>query len=52
MGTVFYQALIDETKDNYLKYNKSRLNEVYLRSKEKSAIINKMDIVREMITKH
>lgn len=48
----FTRLLIDETKDNYLRYNKSRLNEVYLRSKEKSAIINKMDIVGEMITKH
>lgn len=45
----FTKLLVSETKDTYLHYNKSCLNEVYLNKKEKDAILKVMDVVRTQL---
>lgn len=39
----FTAILVEYTKDTYLKYSKSKLNEVYLRGKIKQAILDVME---------
>ena len=46
----FTKLLVDETKDTYLHYGKSKLNENYLRSREKAVIIKKMDAIGEILS--
>lgn len=38
----FTALLINETKDTYLTYNKSRLNPAYVNEREKSRIVQEM----------
>ena len=46
----FYTKLIvSETKDSYLKYTKSKLNECYLNSNEKEAILSAAEIIRKYL---
>ena len=46
----FYtKVLIQETKDGYLHYNKSKLNENYLHLKEKKALLDVIDIVKSQL---
>lgn len=43
----FTALLINETRDSYLAYNKSHLNQAYLQDKQKNAIINSLpDMVK------
>jgi hypothetical protein len=42
----FTALLIEYTKDTYLKYTKSHLNEVYLQGKAKQAILDVMEGIR------
>lgn len=46
----FYtKLLIQETQDGYLQYRKGKLNENYLHSKEKQALLDVIDIVKQQI---
>lgn len=46
----FYtKLLVSETKDSYLHYNKNKLNEVYLHTKEKKALFDAIDVVKKRI---
>ena len=46
----FYTKLIvSETKDSYLQYTKSKLNECYLNSNEKEAILSAADVIRRSL---
>ena len=43
----FYtKLLIQETRDGYRQYSKSELNENYLHSKERKALLDVMDVVK------
>ena len=46
----FYTKLIvSETKDSYLQYTKSKLNECYLNSNEKEAILSAAEVIRKYL---
>ena len=46
----FYtKLLVQETKDGYLHYNKSKLNDNYLHVKEKQALLDTMDIIKRQM---
>ncbi len=45
----YTKLLVDETKDSYLHYNKSALNENYLHKKEKNALLDVIGVIREKI---
>ena len=42
----FTSLLIEKTKDSYLRYNKSKLNETYLHEKNKEMILNSIQGVK------
>ena len=46
----FTRLIIDETKNTYLQYNKSSLNDVYVSGNEKKAIISEMGVVGSILT--
>ena len=46
----FTKLLVSETRDTYLHYTKSRLNENYLNRKEKEALLKVLEVVRKTIT--
>ncbi len=47
----FYTKLfVSETKDTYLQYNKSKLNENYLHPKEKKALLEIIDIIKKRVS--
>ena len=41
----FTELLVKETQGSFLRYSKSRLNDVYLHAKEKKAILEAMDVI-------
>ena len=46
----FYtKLLVNETRDSYLQYSKSKLNKVYLHSKEKKALLDTIEVVKTQI---
>ena len=45
----FTRLLVSETKDSYLHYSKSRLNDNYLHSREKNALLNVCDVIRKQL---
>lgn len=46
----FYtKLLVQETKDGYLHYNKSKLNDNYLHAKEKMALLDTMNIIKRQM---
>lgn len=45
----FTSLLIDETKDTYLHYSKSRLNKTYLNMKEKEAILKVAQVIKPVL---
>ena len=47
----FTKLLVAETKDTYLHYNKSHLNENYLNPKEKDSILKGIEIIKEQLGK-
>lgn len=45
----YIKLIVSETKDSYLQYTKSKLNECYLNSNEKEAILSVAEVIRKYL---